>query len=151
MGTGNARMTDKPPPMLLQKCPTGLLPYGAHSGDMLDALVMGQVITCTPRKGRTLPRNGAYWAGLQAAVKATDAWPTPSHLHADLKRLCGYVDHYMNPLTEREEMRVQSTAFDAMGESEFAQFFQLAQIRFIGRMGFDPWIRPEASTQREQQ
>lgn len=130
---------DKPPSILIQKCPAGLAPYGVHSGPMLDDLVMGQVLTCTPRKGRTKERNGAYWAGLNAAIKATDAWPTTKHLHDDLKRLCGYVDFYHNPLTDREEIRVQSTAFDQMGESEFAQFFRLAQTRFIGRMGFDPW------------
>ena len=134
-----------PPPILIQKCPTGLLPYGMHSAPMLDDLIIGQVLTCTPRKGRTLPRNGAYWAGLNAAVKATDAWPTASHLHNDLKRLCGYVDFYHNPLTGREEIRVQSTAFDKMGESEFAMFFRLAQARFAAKMGFDPWKREDAA------
>lgn len=130
---------DKEPPILLQKVPGGYAPYGAHSGDMLDGLVMGQVLTCTPRKGRTVPRNSAYWAGLQFAVRATDAWPTPKHLHEDLKRLTGYVDFYHNPLTGREEIRPQSTAFDKMPESEFAAFFRLAQMKFVDRMGFDPW------------
>ena len=134
---------DAPPPLLLQQCPAGILPYGVHSPDMLDGLVVGQVLTCAIRKNRTIPRNAAYWAGLQQAVKATDAWPTPSHLHNDLKRLCGYVDHYHNPLTGRDEVRVQSTAFDAMSESEFALFFRFAQARFIAAMGFDPWERPE--------
>lgn len=128
-----------PPPILLQKTPHGYAPYGAYSADMLDGLIMGQVLTCTPRKGRTLPRNAAYWAGLQQAVKASGAWPTASHLHNDLKRLCGYVDTYHNPLTGRDEIRVQSTAFDAMSESEFAAYFALAQMKFIAAMGFDPW------------
>lgn len=130
-----------PPALLLQKTPQGMMPYGAHSGPMLDGLIMGQVMTGTPRKGRTLPRNSAYWAGLQNAVHATDAWPTPAHLHDALKRLCGYVDFYHNPLTGREEVRVQSASFDKMGESEFAAFFSLAQLRFIEKMGFDPFGR----------
>lgn len=132
---------DKPPAILIQKCPGGLLPYGIHSGPMLDDLGFGQVLTCTPRKGRTRERNAAYWAGLGVAVKATDAWPTAKHLHDDLKRLCGYVDTYHNPLTGRDEVRVQSTAFDQMPESEFAQYFRLAQMKFIGRLGYDPWLR----------
>ena len=132
-------MTDKAPAILVQKCPTGWRPYGPHSGVMIDGLLMGQVATLTPRKGRTLPRNAAYWAGLQQAVAATDAWPTAAHLHEDLKRLCGYVDFYTNPLTGREEIRPQSTAFAAMSESEFAAFFALAQMRFAQKMGFDPW------------
>jgi hypothetical protein len=132
-------MTQSPPPLLLQKTPQGLLPYGAHSPEMLADLIMGQVLTCTPRKGRTVPRNAAYWAGLQQAVKATDAWPTASHLHDDLKRLCGYVDLYHNPLTGRDEVRVQSIAFNKMPESEFAAYFRLAQMKFIDRMGFDAW------------
>jgi hypothetical protein len=132
---------DKPPQILLQKVPGGFAPYGHHSADMLDGLVIGQVLTCTPRKGRSLPRNSAYWAGLQAAVKATEAWPTAKHLHEDLKRLCGYVDHYHNPLTGREEIRPQSTAFDQMPEAEFAAYFRLAQMKFIDRMGFDAWQR----------
>lgn len=134
---------DKEPPILLQVCPIGIKAYDRLSAEKISGLVVGQVLTCTLRKGRTLPRNAAYWAGLHTAVKATDAWPTPSHLHNDLKRLCGYVDVYHNPLTMRDEVRVQSTAFDKMPESEFAAFFKLAQMRFIQIMGFDPWKQEE--------
>lgn len=134
---------DKRPPILIQKCPDGLKPYDQISAEDMDALIYGQVLTCKPRKGRTLPRNGAYWVGLGKAVKATDAWPTTGHLHNDLKRLCGYVDTYFNPLTGRDEIRVQSTAFDKMSESEFAAYFRLAQHKFIACMGFDPWARKD--------
>lgn len=134
-------MTDKAPDMLLQITPSGIMPYALHSDAMLAGLPMGQVLTATPRKGRTVPRNSAYWAGLQTAVRATDAWPTPEHLHQDLKRLCGYVDWYANPLTGRDEMRVQSTAFAKMSEAEFALYFRMAQMRFTEKMGFDPWAQ----------
>ena len=136
---------DKEPPILLQLCPDGVKPYGHLSAVQMDGLIIGQVLTCTPRKGRTLPRNAAYWAGLHTAVNSTDAWPTPRHLHDDLKRLCGYVDTYHNPLTGRAENRVQSTAFDKMTESEFAAFFRLAQMKFTQRMGFDPWEQETAA------
>lgn len=132
---------DTPPPILIQKCPEGLRPYDRVSSDTIANMVNGQVFSCKARKGRTHPRNAAYWVGLSIAVKATDAWPTAGHLHNDLKRLCGYVDIYHNPLTGRDEVRVQSTAFDKMSESEFAAYFQLAQARFISQMGFDPWER----------
>ena len=135
---------DKPPPILIQKCPTGLLPYDRLSEEAINEAVNGQVFTCKLRKGRTYERNGAYWVGLGAAVKATEAWPTTGHLHNDLKRLCGYVDVYHNPLTGRDEVRVQSTAFDKMHESEFAAYFKLAQAKFISAMGFDPWAREDA-------
>ncbi len=135
---------DKQPPILLQICPDGIKPYDRLSGLCVADLIVGQVLTCTPRKGRTLPRNSAYWAGLHTAVKSTEAWPTPRHLHDDLKRLCGYVDTYHNPLTGRDEIRVQSTAFDKMTESEFAAFFRLAQMKFAQRMGFDPWQQEAA-------
>lgn len=136
-------MTDAPPPILMQKAPRGWQPYGPHSGAMLDELPNGQVVTVKPRKGRTLPRNSAYWVGLQNAVEATDAWPTAKHLHDDLKRLCGYVDSYHNPLTGMDEIRVQSTAFDKMTEAEFATYFRQAQARFIETLGFDPWSKEE--------
>lgn len=132
---------DKAPDILVQKCPGGWKPYGAHSPAMIDVLLIGQVAKLIPRKGRTVQRNAAYWAGLQNAVAATDAWPTAGHLHADLKRLTGYVDIYHNPLTGRDEIRPQSTAFDKMSEAEFAAFFRLAQLKFTERMGFDPWQR----------
>lgn len=135
---------DTPPAILIQKRPDGLAPYDRISAALIGDMVNGQVFTCKPRKGRTLPRNGAYWAGLRTAVQATDAWPTEKHLHDDLKRLCGYVDVYHNPLTGQDEVRVQSTAFDKMGESEFAAFFRLAQQKFIARMGFDAWEREDA-------
>ena len=130
---------DKPPPILLQICPDGVKPYNRASAQQMCGFVVGQVLTATPRKGRTQPRNAAYWAGLHNAIEATDAWPTTRHLHDDLKRLCGYVDVYHNPLTGRDEVRVQSTAFDKMTESEFAAFFRLAQMKFTAKMGFDPW------------
>ena len=134
---------DKPPEILFQKTPNGIAPYDRLSADVVADMLNGQVFTAKPRKGRTLTRNGAYWAGLNAAIKATDAWPTTGHLHNDMKRLCGYVDVYHNPLTGRDEVRVQSTAFDKMSEQEFAAYFRLAQMRFIGKMGFDPWLREE--------
>lgn len=130
---------DTPPPILLQKIASGMAPYDRLSQLALQDMPHGQVFTCKPRKGRTESRNAAYWVGLSNAVKATEAWPTTSHLHNDLKRLCGYVDVYHNPLTGRDEVRVQSTAFDKMSEQEFAAYFRLAQAKFISTMGFDPW------------
>jgi hypothetical protein len=130
---------DKPPPMLLQRCLGGWRPYGSHSPAMEVALPIGQVVTATPRRGRTIPRNAAYWAGLQNAVAATESWPTAGHLHEDLKRLCGYVDYYYNALSKREETRTQSTSFGSMSEPEFALYFRMAQMRFAQQMGFDPW------------
>ncbi len=67
----SARMMDKQPPILLQVCPDGIKPYDRLSAVQMGGLLNGQVLTCTPRKGRTLPRNAAYWVGLQKAVKAT--------------------------------------------------------------------------------
>lgn len=131
---------DSPPPILLQKTPKGILPYDRISEEIISEAVNGQVLTCKLRKGRTQPRNAVYWIGLGKAVKATGAWPTAGHLHADLKRLCGYVDVYHNPLTGRDEVRVQSTAFDKMSESEFAAYFRLAQQKYIAAMGHDPWL-----------
>lgn len=130
---------DTQPPILVQKRTNGIVPYDRLSHESLQDMQQGQVFTCKPRKGRTEARNAAYWVGLSNAIKATDAWPTSSHLHNDLKRLCGYVDVYHNPLTGRDEVRVQSTAFDKMSEQEFAAYFKLAQAKFINVMGFDPW------------
>lgn len=138
-----------PPDILVQKTTLGLSPYGEHSQAVIDDLQIGQVMTAKPRRGRTLPRNSAYWAGLNAAVKATEAWPTAKHLHDDLKRLCGYVDTYFNPLTGAQEVRVQSTAFDQMPEAEFTAYFRLAQARFISQMQFDPWERVISTTQED--
>ena len=128
-----------PPPILAVKSGSGLVAYGPHSVPVIEGLVQGQVVTVKARKDRRLPRNSAYWAGLSQAVRATEAWPTAEHLHADLKRLCGYVDVKHNPLTGRDEVRPQSTAFNKMNESEFAAYFQLAQARFLSAMGFDAW------------
>ncbi|WP_420003225.1 hypothetical protein [Arenibacterium sp. LLYu02] len=135
---------DKAPDILLLKTSDGLQAYGAHSAPALDALVIGQVLTVKPRKGRRLPRNAAYWAGLHSAIENCDVWPTPGRLHDDLKKYCGYVDEYFSPLTDNWEIRVQSTAFDKMNESEFAAYFRKAQQRFITEMGFDPWARKAA-------
>lgn len=134
---------DSPPPILMQKCPEGIRPYNRFSEDAVAEMENGQVFTCKPRKGRTEARNAAYWVGLATAVKATGAWPTAAHLHNDLKRLTGYVDVYHNPLTGRDEVRVQSTSFDKMTETEFSAYFRLAQAKFIAAMKFDPWERTD--------
>lgn len=136
-------MTDKAPDLLLQVTPDGLRPYGRHSDPMLEDLPIGQVLTAKPRKNRTLPRNAAYWAGLQQAVKATDAWPTASHLHETLKKACGYVEEYFDPITGKWEVRIQSTAFDKMSEADFTAYFRKAQAVFIEQMGFCPWSEGE--------
>ena len=134
---------DSPPPILAQKTLDGIKPYNRYSADATSDDANGQVYKLTPRKGRLTARNSAYWVGLGIAVKATDAWPTRSHLHTDLKRLCGYVEVAHNPLTGNDEVRVQSTAFDKMKEPEFRAYFRMAQQRFIAKMGFDPWERKE--------
>lgn len=136
-------MTDKRPPLLLIKTRDGFAPYDRLSAQIMGDAVIGQVFSCTPRKGRNGERHRAYWAGLNVAIKATEAWPTAQHLHDDLKRLCGYVTTYHNPLTGQDEIRVQSTAFDKMTESEFVAFFNFARQRFIEKMGFDPWAQDE--------
>ena len=134
---------DKAPPLLVQKAHGTLVPYNGYTEQEMAGHVGGQVYTLKPRKGRTQPRNAAYWAGLSKAIENSDCWPTVTHLHDDLKRLCGYVQTYHNPLTGRDEVRVQSTAFDRMNESEFAAYFNLAQLRFIEIMQYDPWEREE--------
>ena len=136
---------DKAPDILVQKTPNGILPYNEFSQDEIAGLANGQVFKAAPRKGRKESTNGAYWIGINTAVKATDAWPTQQHLHDDLKRLCGYVDTYHNPLKGCDEIRVQSTAFAKMSEPEFKAYFQLAQAKFIAAMDFDPWARPEGN------
>lgn len=134
-------MSDKAPDILLIKTLRGLEPYGRHSAPGLELLASGQILTAKPRKGRGLPRNSAYWAGLHTAIENCDVWPTTERLHDDLKKYCGYVDEYFSPLTGQWEIRVQSTAFNKMNESEFAQYFMKAQQRFVSEMGFDPWRR----------
>lgn len=133
-----ARM-DAPPKPMVKKFAGRLMAISGFDAEALDAFPDGTEFDLTPKTKRSLPRNAAYWAGLGAAVKATDAWPTVKHLHDDLKRLCGYVDVYHNPLTGRDEVRVQSAAFDKMSEAEFRVYFQMAQMRFSQMMGFDPW------------
>jgi len=102
------------------------------------------VLTAKGSKGRKVSSTGAYWDELPVACKGCEAWPTASHLHDQLKKLCGYVESYYNPLTGNEEIRVQSTAFDKMSEADFKAYFRLAQERFIAIMGFDPWAQDDA-------
>lgn len=134
---------DVPPPLLFQKTPKGILPYDRLTAVTMGDMPNGQVFTAKARKGRTTERNGAYWIGLNIAVKATQAWPTAEHLHTDLKKLSGYVEAYFNPLTGETEIRAQSTSFKSMSEAEFATYFRTAQAKFIERMGFDPWAQED--------
>jgi hypothetical protein len=91
--------------------------------------------------GLTLPRskkrNGLYWAVLAAVVEATDAVPTPEHLHQIVKLKLGFVTTAVLPSGE-VALIPDSTSFEAMSEDENRIFCERAFAWLASTFGLDP-------------
>jgi hypothetical protein len=122
----------------------GLYPVSAFDAERLDALKMGTEFNVTERTRRSLPQHRTYWLALTNVVAATDKWPTAEHLHRALKQSLGYVT-VNHDLNGRPFIEVDSTAFDAMGQSEFQAYFDKAMPALAEAVGFDPLAFLEAA------
>ncbi len=130
---------DKPPAPIVTKTANGLKPVSGYDAERLDTEPIGAEFDLIKRSKRSNPQQGLYWRGLHLAVEATGNWPTASHLHEDLKLMCGFRRQAVDWETGEVFTTLDSTAFDAMTQEEFSVYFNAAQAKWIEHYGFDPW------------
>ncbi len=134
-----ASKRDKPPSIIVQKTVNGLRAVSGFDAERLDVEPIGAEYDLVRRSRRSNPQQSTYWAGLHLAVEATGNWPTASHLHEDLKLMCGFRRQAVDWETGEVFTTLDSTAFDAMTQEEFSVYFNAAQAKFAEHYAFDPW------------
>ena len=123
--------------MILEKTLHGVRPISAFDAEQLDRFPVGTEFNLAPRTKRSLPQHRTYWKALSDVVKATDAWPTPEHLHDALKHDLGYVE-VRKTLAGMPYISTESTAFDAMTADEFRSYMDRAMARLAEVTGINP-------------
>lgn len=123
--------------MIFEKTPHGVRPISAFDAEELDRFPLGTEFDLAPRTKRSLPQHRTYWKALSDVVKATDAWPTPEHLHDALKHDLGYVE-VRKTLGGQPYISTESTAFAAMTADEFKAYMEKAIARLAEVTGIDP-------------
>lgn len=140
-----AKRRDKAPPPIVRKTARGLSPVHGRDAEILMSDPAGTEYDLVKRTKRSNPQNALYWSALTCVVRATDKWPTPEHLHHELKLVCGFKMTVVDWDTGRVTQAVDSTAFDAMTNDEFRVYFDRAMEKLAEHIGFDPLAFAEAA------
>lgn len=129
---------NKQPAPIVRKTPRGISPVAAFFAEQIMADPMGTEYDLVKRTRRSNPQNALYWSALNQVVKATGKWPTPEHLHDELKLICGYSRPAVDWKTGEVHTIVDSTAFNAMDADQFRAYFDAAMEKLAEHIGFDP-------------
>ena len=125
------------PPLFMRREGSGLSPASQLDAEIVEGLPRGvDLEIAVKHRKRSLPQLRAYWAGLGELVRATEAYPTPEHLHEAIKFHLGYVKP-LQTVTGHQVYVPDSAAFDAMDGSEFKTFLERAQRLCLEQWGFD--------------
>lgn len=118
-----------------------LVPVSPLDAEELDGLPLREHRAVLTAK-RSLPRHRKYWAVLADVHAATGGingtFPTREHLHKGLLLSLGYVTPLAVPGQMVPAYIVDSTSFRAMGENEFAPYFEAALAKLAEWTGVDP-------------
>lgn len=128
--------------LIVRKGPKGtLMPASPFDYEQLSAFPIGTEFMARSMTKRSLPQHRTYWRALTVVVQATDAWPTPEHLHDALKRDLGFIE-IASGLDGKPFTRTESTGFDAMDQEAFQNYFDHAMARIAEATGIDPlaWL-----------
>lgn len=136
---------DKQPAPIVRKTARGISAVSGYEAERIMADPMGTEYDLVKRSRRSNPQNGLYWQMLTRIVRATGKWPTPEHLHEELKWICGYRYRMVDWATGSVVELLDSTAFDRMNTDEFRVYFDLAQQKIAEHLGFDPLAFYEAA------
>lgn len=133
------------PPILVQSIGGRLAPVSAMDAELLDALPRSVDLEVTIKhRKRSLPQQGLYWKMLSEVVKSTDKFPTPGHLHDEIKMALGYTEQRVT-FDGLVYYRADSTAFDKMDAGQFKDYFDKAVALIADKLGVDPlaWLYDE--------
>lgn len=128
---------EKPPLPILEKTVRGLIPAAAFDAEALESFPVGTQFDLVARTKRSDKQLRTYWKALGGVVKATGQWPTPEHLHDELKLALGYARIAVNWNTGEAVSIPDSVAINAMDHETFKAFMARAMALLSERAGFD--------------
>lgn len=131
------KRTREKPGIIVKRTPRGLSPVSGFDAEMLAMTPLGAEFDVVPRSRRSLPQLRTYWKALTLVTHATDAWPSPEHLHEALKFDLGYVSPVAG-LDGKQRIVTDSAGINAMNADEFRGFFERAMARLADVTGIDP-------------
>lgn len=115
-----------------------LHPVTRYDAELFVLFPYDQLFDVIPVSERSPLHHKKYWAVLNDVVKATQKWPTASHLHDDLKMLCGYYRTVINKASGGVYYVPDSISFDKMDQKEFGKYFENAMMKLAEAIGYDP-------------
>ncbi len=127
----------KPPAPIVTYTGGRLSPVSAFDAQEPDGYPNGTQFDLIARTKRSLPHHGLYWAALTRVVEVTGSWPSREALHTALKVRLGRVEPIFDLKGNVIGMRPDSTAFDAMNQKEFREYFDQAMAALSEAVGFD--------------
>ena len=136
---------DKAPSPIVRKTARGISPAAAFDAEQIMNDSFGTEYDLVKRSRRSLPQLRLYWSVLRNVVNATGKWPTATHLHEELKIICGYTRSVVNWETGEVHQIIDSIAFDAMTADEFRTYFDMAMKKLAEHLGYDPLAFMEAA------
>ena len=128
------------PVIQVEKVAGNLIPLSEYDAIEIETHPIGQLYDVVPRSQRSPQHHKFYWAILGKVVRETNLWPSASHLHDDLKMLCGHYRTVINKMSGNLYYIPDSTAFHKMDQNEFADYFELAMAKLAEAIGYDPTI-----------
>lgn len=129
---------DKPPLIQVVMTPKGLKPLTADDAEKLVSVSLGHTFDLTPNTRRSNKQLRTYWKALGLVVRATGKWPSPEHLHDELKWACGYRRKFVDWETKQVREQPDSIALNEMTHEDFCQYMDVAMSKLADAVGFDP-------------
>lgn len=115
-----------------------LVPVTRYDAELLEVYSNNQLFNIQACSERSEPHHKFYWVILNNVVENTQKWATSSHLHDDLKILCGYYRTVINQNNGQVYYVTDSIAFSKMDQQEFKAFFESAMEKLSAAIGYDP-------------
>ena len=129
---------DKAPPPIVKRTAKGLFAIDAQDAQDIAADPLGTEYDLVKRSTRRWRHLRTYWKALALVVHNDDRWPSPEHLHHNLKLACGYKWQAINMETGEFADVVDSIAFDKMTQPQFKKYMDIAMEKLASVIGYDP-------------
>ena len=114
--------------VFLRRTPQGFVPAYDRDVDLLSHIPVGAIVSTRPKRPRRIRRHRWWWALLNRVADSHPFYSRAEQVLTHLKMRTGWVD--ATTLVNGEDVQViytpRSISFDAMDETEFAQFIDRA-------------------------
>lgn len=136
---------DAPPLLVIRKHGGRLFPATAYDAEALERWPDGTDFEAKSLTKRSLPHHRLYWQALKNAVEATGRWPSTEALHTALKIRLGRFEPVYDLKGQVVGMKPDSTAFAAMTQADFREYFDAAIAVLAEAIGADPLAMESAA------